>query len=160
MELAFVYHLISKVIYLVKKNVNYMSESDTKPVKASHAKVGTHIVYEGDVYLVKSLEKSKAGKHGHAKARIGVENIETGNKKSLVFPGDDKLRSPLINKSTAQVLSIGSDTIQLMDNESYETFDVLIPNYEEIGGSLDSGDNVDIWMFMGKRIIKRKRGSE
>lgn len=137
-----------------------MSESDTKPVKASHAKVGTHIIYEGEVYVVKSLEKSKAGKHGHAKARIGVENIESGNKKSLVFPGDDKLKSPMIGKSTAQVLSVGNDTIQLMDNESYETYDVLIPNYDEIGGTLDSGDNVDIWAFMGKRIIKRKRGSD
>ena len=47
-----------------------------------------------------------------------------------------------------------------MDNETYETYDTLIPNYEEIGGELVSGDNVDIWMFMGKRIIKRKRGSE
>ena len=140
--------------------MNYMSETDTKPVRASHCKVGTHIVYDGDVYVVKGIEKSKAGKHGHAKARIAVENIESGNKKSLVFPGDDKLKSPIINKSTAQVLSFSPDTIQLMDNETYETYDTLIPNYEEIGGELVSGDNVDVWMFMGKRIIKRKRGSE
>lgn len=137
-----------------------MSESDTKPVKASQVKSGMHILYEGDVYIVKSVEKSKAGKHGHAKARIGVENIETGNKKSLIFPGDDKLKSPLINKSTAQVLSVSQDTIQLMDNETYETYDTVIPNSDTIGGTLNSGDSVDIWQFMGKRIIKRKRGSD
>lgn len=134
-----------------------MSEGDTKPIKASQVKVGNHIIYDDDVYLVKSVEKSKAGKHGHAKARIGVENILSGNKKSLVMPGDDKLKSPIINKKIAQVLSINPDSIQLMDNETYETFETAIPDYKEIGGSLDSGDEVDLWEFMGKRLIRRKR---
>lgn len=137
-----------------------MSESDTKPVKASQLKVGTHMIYEDEVYVVKSVEKSKAGKHGHAKSRVGVENIITGAKKSLVFPGDDKLKSPIINKATAQVLAVNPDSIQLMDNESFETYETNVPDYAEIGGELASGDNVDVWMFMGKRIIKRKRGSD
>lgn len=134
-----------------------MSESDVQPIKATQVKVGTHIVWENDVYVVKSTDKSKAGKHGHAKVRMSVENILTGNKKSLVMPGDDKLKKPMISKSVAQVLSVNPDSIQLMDQETYEVFETIVPNYDEIGGTLDSGDEVDMWMFLGRRLIKRKR---
>ncbi|MCY3411503.1 MAG: translation initiation factor IF-5A [Candidatus Heimdallarchaeota archaeon] len=134
-----------------------MSESDTQPIKATQVKVGTHIVYENEVYVVKSTDKSKAGKHGHAKVRMSVENIITGNKKSLVMPGDDKLKKPMIAKSVAQVISINPDSIQLMDQETYEMFETVLPNFEEIGGKLESGDEVDMWMFLGQRLIKRKR---
>lgn len=137
-----------------------MSESDTKPIKASQVKAGTHIIHEGDVYVVKSVEKSKAGKHGHAKVRMSVENIISGNKKSLVMPGDDKMKSPIINKKIAQVISINPDSVQLMDKESYEVFETKIPNSEEIGGELASGDEVDMWEFLGVRIIRRKRVGE
>lgn len=135
-----------------------MSETDTKPIRAGQLKVGNYILHDGEVYIVKSVEKSKAGKHGHAKARVGVENIESGNKKSLVLPGSDKVKSPVINKTIAQVLAVNPDSIQLMDSESYEVYETVIPDYDEIGGELSSGDNVDVWRFMGKRLIRRKRG--
>ncbi len=137
-----------------------MSEGDTKPVKVGQVKAGNHIIHNGDVYLVKNVEKSKAGKHGHAKARLSVENIITGNKKSLVMPGDDKVKSPIINKKIAQVLAVNPDSVQLMDQETYDTFETAIPNYKEIGGTLDSGDLVDLWEFMGRKVIKRKRSAD
>ncbi len=137
-----------------------MSENDTQPIKANQVKVGNHILYEGDVYVVKSVEKSKAGKHGHAKVRMSVENIVTSNKKSLVMPGDDKLKKPIIMKKVGQVLSITGDSIQLMDKESYEVFETAIPNYDEIGGELNPGDEVDLWVFMGKKVIRKKRSTE
>ena len=136
-----------------------MSEADTQPIKATQVKVGNHIVYDDDVYVVKSTDKSKAGKHGHAKVRMSVENIMTGNKKSLVMPGDDKLKKPIISKTVAQVISVGSDSIQLMDQESYEVFETSMPDFREIGGELVSGDEVDMWQFLGRRLIKRKRAT-
>ena len=137
-----------------------MSEHDTQPLKATQAKPGTNIVYEGEVYIVKTFDKSKSGKHGHAKVRLTVEHMITGNKKSLVMPGDDKLKKPIINKKIAQVLSINPDSIQLMDKESFEVFETQLPNYEDIGGELVSGDEVDLWEFMGQKLIKRKRPTE
>ena len=137
-----------------------MVESDVQPVKATQVKVGNHIVYDGEVYVVKSTDKSKSGKHGHAKVRMSVENIITGKSKSLVMPGDDKLKKPIIQKKISQVLSISPDTIQLMDKESFDVFETLIPDYDAIGGKLESGDEVDLWEFMGKRVIKKKRSTE
>ncbi len=137
-----------------------MVESDTQPVKATQVKVGNHIVYDAEVFVVKSTDKSKSGKHGHAKVRMSVENIITGKSKSLVMPGDDKLKKPIILKKIAQILSTSPDTVQLMDKETFEVFETLIPDYESIGGSLESGDEVDLWEFLGKRVIRKKRSTE
>lgn len=130
-----------------------MSESDVKPTKAGQLKVGNYIVYDDDVYIVKSAEKSKAGKHGHAKIRMTVENLFTGNKKSVVAPGDDKFMVPIIEKHIAQVISVTSDSVQLMDQESYETYEAAKPEAIE----LESGVFVDIWYVMGRKIIRNTR---
>ena len=91
---------------------------------------------------------------------MSIEHISTGNKKSLVLPGDDKVKQPIIDKRIGQVLAVNSDSVQMMDTESYETFEVAIPNYEEIGGELNSGDEVDYWRVLGSKLVRRKRSTE
>ncbi|MHA2501852.1 MAG: translation initiation factor IF-5A [Candidatus Kariarchaeaceae archaeon] len=134
-----------------------MSEGDTRPEKATAIRVGNHLVYEGGVYKVLSTDTSKSGKHGHAKVRMSIQHIVTGNKKSLVMPGDDKVRIPLIEKRIGQVLAVNPDSLQLMDKETYEVFETTLPDYDDIGGTLDSGDEVDIWKVLGVNIIRQKR---
>lgn len=118
------------------------------------------MIVDGEVYKVLSTEKSKAGKHGHAKVRMSVEHIVTGGKKSLVMPGDDKIKQPMIDKRVGQVLAVNPDSLQLMDKESYEVFETALPDYEEIGGKLASGDEVDYWVVLGNKLIRRKRSIE
>jgi len=137
-----------------------MSLGDTRPVKATSVKEGNHVIVDGEVYKVLSTEKSKAGKHGHAKVRMSVEHIVTGGKKSLVMPGDDKIKQPMIDKRVGQVLAVNPDSLQLMDKESYEVFETALPDYEEIGGKLASGDEVDYWVVLGNKLIRRKRSIE
>ncbi len=133
-----------------------MSESDVKPVKAGQLKVGNYIVYDGEVYTVKTLTSSKAGKHGHAKVRMTIENVFTGGKKSIVTPTDDKYMQPIVEKKAAQVLSVTPDSIQLMDQESYETFETPIPHDEGLE-NLESGEFVTVWYVIGKRVIRERR---
>lgn len=134
-----------------------MSLGDTRPIKATSIREGNHVIVDGEVYKVQSTEKSKAGKHGHAKVRMSVEHITTGNKKSLVMPGDDKMKQPIIDKCVGQVLAVNPDSLQLMDKESFEVFEVALPDYEEIGGKLESGDEVDYWRVLGNKLVRRKR---
>jgi translation initiation factor 5A len=130
-----------------------MSESDVKPVKATSLKVGNYLVFDNDVYVVKSSEKSKAGKHGHAKVIMTVENLFTGNKKSIIAPGDDKFMQPVIEKSVAQILSISEDSVQLMDAATFETYEAALPDNLK----LEEGGHVDIWQVLGRRIIRNLR---
>lgn len=46
---------------------------------------------------------------------------------------------------------------RLMDKTSYEVFEVAIPDYEEIGGTLESGDEVDYWRVLGTKLVRNKR---
>ncbi len=133
-----------------------MSESDVKPKKAGQLKVGNYIVYDNDVYVIKSSDKSKAGKHGHAKVRMQIENLFTGNKKSIVAPGDDKFMVPVIEKRVAQVLNVTPDSVQLMDQETYETYETPLPTEPELQG-LEPGEFVNVWWVIGRKIIRDRR---
>ena len=57
-------------------------------------------------------------------------------------------------KRKGQVLSVGSNTISIMDLESFETLDVACS--EEIKGELEENSNVEYWDIEGQKIVKRK----
>ena len=125
-----------------------------KIINATEAKVGTNIILEGDAYIVKKVDISKTGKHGHSKARIeAVGIIDDNKKKILVLPGHERLEVPMIDKRKGQVLSVG-DKVSIMDMESFETLEVDCP--AEIKEQLTGEANVEYWDIEGIKIIKRK----
>ena len=136
-----------------------MSEYDVNAIKATQLKAGNYIVKDGDVYLIKDTEKSKSGKHGHAKCRFKIENIFTGSRTEITVPGDTKLQSPIIDKKSAQIVSILEDSVQLMDLEDYSTFESVVPNDEEIRSQIAEGAEVEYWRVIGKSRIMRVKSS-
>ena len=58
-----------------------------------------------------------------------------------------------VDKRKAQILSI-ADTVNVMDSENFETFDVSCP--EEIKEQLEETSNVEYWNVEGEKVIKRK----
>jgi len=132
-----------------------MSEYDITPVRASQIKEGNHIIQNDEVFLVRSIEKSKSGKHGHTKCRMKIENIFTGSKTEISIPGDLKLQSPIIDKRNAQIISVGNDSAQMMDLETYETFETALPSEEEMRAQIKEGAEVEYWKAIGKSKIMR-----
>ena len=126
----------------------------SKIINATEAKVGTNIIVDGVPCTIKSIDISKTGKHGHAKARIEAVGMITGTKKVFVMPGHDRLEVPLVGKRKGQVLSIGDKTVSLMDLESFETID--LPCDDEIKNELEVNNNVEYWDVEGVKICKRK----
>jgi len=59
---------------------------------------------------------------------------------------------PIIDKRTAQVLSITEDMANVMDAETYETFDIKIPS--EFKDQVQEGVNVLYWVILDQKIIK------
>ena len=125
-----------------------------KIINATEAKVGTNIIVDGKPCTVKKIDISKTGKHGHAKARIEAVGIIDGNKKVFVIPGHDRFEVPLVDKRKGQVLSIGNNTISIMDLESFETIDIACD--PEIKSELLENSNVEYWDIEGEKIVKRK----
>ena len=132
-----------------------MSEQDVKPIKAGQVKTGYYIIHNDDVYLVRDIEKSKSGKHGHAKSRMKIENVFSGSKTEIAIPSDTKLLSPIIDKRIAQIISLGGDSVQLMDLETYDTFEASLPTEEELKKLIVEGAEVEYWNVIGKRKIMR-----
>ena len=116
-------------------------------------KEGRYVLIEEEPCRIISIQTSKPGKHGEAKARIDAVGLFDGGKRSVVFPVKHKVLVPMIGKRQAQVLSMTDVEVQLMDLETYETFS--LPIDAEMKGQLSPGAEVQYLDAMGKRRITR-----
>ena len=125
----------------------------TKLIAATSIQEGRYIILDEIPCKVTSIQISRPGKHGHAKVRITAVGLIDGKKRETVMPGHDMLQTPMIDKKTSQVLSVHGDTANVMDAETYETFDLKIP--EELKADCVSGSNVLYWSIIGVKIMKQ-----
>ena len=116
-------------------------------------KPNRYMIIDEEPCKIVNITTSKPGKHGEAKARIEAIGVFDNQKRSVVFPVKHKVKVPMIDKRTAQVLSMSPDTVQLMDMETYETFELPIP--EEFKDALEPGKEVQYLEAVGRRKIYR-----
>ena len=117
-------------------------------------KEGRYVLIDEEPCRILSIQMSKPGKHGEAKARIDAVGIFDERKRSVVFPVTHKVQVPMIGKRSAQVLSLSGSEVQLMDLENYETF--MLALEPDLQGQLTPGSEVQYLDAMGKRRIMRK----
>jgi translation initiation factor 5A len=117
-------------------------------------RVNRYVVIDDEPCKIMAISTSKPGKHGEAKARIEAIGIFDGQKRSIVHPVKHKVHVPMIDKRSAQILSlIGKSSVQLMDLESYETFEMPIP--DEFIGQLEPGKEIQYLQALGRKKITR-----
>jgi len=114
---------------------------------------------EGEPTRIVEYDKSKPGKHGAAKARVVGIGVFDGVKRSLVLPVSTNVEVPLIEKRSGQIVSQNPTSVQLMDLETFETFDVPAPTDEEIKSKIASGAEVEYWRVLGRTKIMRVKGT-
>lgn len=112
---------------------------------------GKFCIIDDEPCKVLSVTTSVPGKHGGAKARLEAVGIFDDRRRSVVKPADTEVEIPIVEKKTAQIVAISGDSAQLMDMETYETFDAPIP--EELRGKLSQGGEVMYWILMGRKMI-------
>ena len=130
----------------------------TKIVAANNVQKGNFIILEGAACRVVDVEISKPGKHGHSKVRVSAVGLVDNKKRIVVMPGHDNVEVPIIEKKTAQVLSVHGDVANVMDSENYETFDLKIP--EEFKSQVINGSSVLYWTILNEKVIKQVKGSD
>ena len=131
---------------------------DTKIISANNVLKGSFIILEGAACKVVDVEISKPGKHGHSKVRVSAVGLVDDKKRIVVMPGHDNVEVPIIEKRTAQVLSIHGGTANVMDSETYETFDLKIP--EEFKEQVVDGCSVLYWTILNEKVIKQVKASD
>ena len=127
-------------------------------------KTGQYILVDGEPCIIKSTERSKSGKHGHAKVRVVCVGMFDNNKRSLTIPSGHVVDTPEIIKGNAQINFIEDTSINVMNLETYESFDVNWPQDEDSMNKLKelqanpksiSTAQVEYWQLAGKTLINR-----
>lgn len=127
----------------------------TVPAEVRELKVGRYMVVDEEPCKILSIDHSKPGKHGAAKARIEVVGIFNKKRTSYVGSVTDRVQVPLIEKRSAQVVSIMGETAQLMDMETYETFELPVLPPEIANQPIEQGKEVQYVETMGRKAIMR-----
>ena len=125
----------------------------TEQAEVRELKEGRYLVIDDEPCKIMSISTSKPGKHGEAKARIEAIGIFDGNKKSVVYPVKHKVQVPIIDKRTAQVVSIMGAEVQLMDLETYEMFH--LPITDDVKADLKPGGEILYLVAMERKKITR-----
>lgn len=120
---------------------------------AKELKVGKYVLIEDIPCRVVNIESSKPGKHGSAKMRITAIGIFSGQKKTLLSPGDADVEIPIIERKTVQIMSVSGNNAQVMDQKTYEMYDMEVP--EEMLADAAPGKEADVLEAMGMRKMER-----
>ena len=124
-----------------------------KVVEVKTLKVGKYVILDDVASKIVSIQTSSPGKHGAAKARVDAIGIFDNQKRGIVKPVDAKIEVPIIDKRTAQVLALMGSDVQLMDLETYETFEVPIP--DDLRNDLVEGAEVGYIVALGNKKLMR-----
>ena len=138
-----------------KAEIPKASWEDTMPgttrVEIRTLKVGRYVAIDDDAYKILSISKSKPGKHGSAKARLELEDIFTGQKRSHVGTVTDNIQVPVIEKGSAVITFVQGSEVNAMDNKTYET--LILPLDPEM--NLEAGGEIQWMEAMGRYRITR-----
>jgi len=126
---------------------------EKKLVSVGTLKKGDTIIIDGAPCKVTDTATSRPGKHGHAKVNMMAVGILDGKKRNVVMPGHDRVEAPIIEKKSAQVLSVSGTKASVMDTETFETFEMDIP--EELQNEHLEGREVLYWTIMGAKVMKQ-----
>jgi translation initiation factor 5A len=126
---------------------------EKKLVSIGSLKKGDTAIIDDAPCKITDVTISRPGKHGHAKVNLTAVGILDQKKRNIVLPGHDKIEVPIIEKKNAQVLSISGNKANVMDGETYETFDMDIP--DELKVEVHEGVEVLYWTIMGIKVMKQ-----
>jgi translation initiation factor 5A len=127
--------------------------ADIKHKSAGSMQKGNYVVIDGAACIVSDVKISRPGKHGHAKVNLTATGMMDDKKRNIVIPGHDNLEVPIIDKKNANVLSITGDHCNVMDMETYETFDLKIP--DDLKGDIAEGQVIVYWVILHDRVLKQ-----
>ncbi|MCL5100745.1 MAG: translation initiation factor IF-5A [Candidatus Marsarchaeota archaeon] len=129
-----------------------MTYASMKDVKS-----GRFILIDGIPCRVVEIETSAPGKHGSAKMRVTAVGIFDGQKRTLLKPSSGDVEVPIIGKKRAQIVSVSGNSAQLMDLETYETFDMKIDDEFK---DIKPGYEVELIVYGESKAISRVIGGQ
>ncbi|MDD5171639.1 MAG: translation initiation factor IF-5A [Candidatus ainarchaeum sp.] len=120
---------------------------------AKELKIGKYVLIDDIPCKVVEIESSKPGKHGAAKMRITAIGVFEGQKKTLLTPGDADVDVPIIERKNVQIMSVSGNSAQVMDQQTYEVYDLEIP--ADLQSQAAAGKEAEVLEAMGRKKMER-----
>ena len=138
-----------------------------EPKKVGTIKIGRYMIDpdSNEPCKVISIDKSKPGKHGAAKARMMMVGLFDNQKRQFISPVDKRVNVPIIEKRVGQVTNVedGTGFVHIMYNESYESFVADPPSEDNLREKLrklfseGKGVEIEYWIVMDRKKIIQVR---
>ncbi|MBI5061001.1 MAG: translation initiation factor IF-5A [Candidatus Aenigmarchaeota archaeon] len=121
-------------------------------------KIGKYVIIDDHPCKIVSIDKSKPGKHGAAKMSVVAISLFDGSKHSLQKASDADVEIPIVERKRAQIVAVSGNSIQLMDLESFETFDTEVP--KEMRSEVEPGKEIQYMVVLDKRVLLKVSSEE
>ncbi|MEC7687094.1 MAG: translation initiation factor IF-5A [Candidatus Thermoplasmatota archaeon] len=129
-----------------------MSQTSIQEIRT--LKVGRYIVIDDEPCKLVEYTTSKPGKHGEAKARMVAIGLFDKQKRSLVHPVKHKVHVPQVDRRKAQILANMGAEVQMMDLETFETFNIPLTDIpEKFHGDMEPGNEIVFLAAMGRKLV-------
>ena len=128
---------------------------EKKQTEIKQLKPGGFVIIDEVPCRVDTVQISKPGKHGGAKARLSAVGLFDDQRRIIVKPADSRVDVPVIEKKSMQVIAIIGENVQLMDLDDYSQKEIRIP--DELKGQLIEGEELLVWQFGAYIMIKGKK---
>jgi len=138
-----------------QRSVKVSPSAFFKMSSASELKKGSYFIYNGEPVCVVRKEIVVYGTHSHSKLKLFIQGLNKKGERSINMHHTDKVEITDITRKTGQIISKADNSLQIMDEVSYETLDASAP--KELLDELNEGDSVIFIEFKGNiQIIEKK----
>lgn len=117
----------------------------------SEIKIGKIILANNEPFIVIKAEHHKMGRGG-AVLKTKLKNLINGNALERTFQGNDKAEEADISRKKANYLYKDDRDAYLMDNDSFEQFNVPLDQIGNKQKFLKEGIDVDVLYFNGQPV--------
>lgn len=114
-------------------------------------KIGKVIVVNKEPYVITKTDHHKMGRGG-AVLKVKLRNLISGNMLDRTFQGNDKAEEADTEKKKANYMYKDEHKAYLMDNESFEQFEIELDTIGDKAKFLKDGIDVDVLYFEGRPV--------
>jgi len=119
--------------------------------EAKDIKKGAYIRYNNEILKVIRKEVVACGTHSHSKTKVFAQGLFTKGEKSFNLSHSDSVEELDIMRKEGQVISKGQGKLQVMDIQSFETFDAEAD--KELMEQINEGDAVTFINIEGRNVV-------
>jgi len=112
---------------------------------------GVVIEYEGNLWQVVDYQHTKIAQ-ARAFVATKIKNLKTGQVLEKKFDSEEKFKRAIIETKPMQVLYKDSESLHLMDNETFEQYSIPLKIIEKEINFIKEGDQVNVLIYENSPI--------